>query len=150
MWEEIAEFTPADLDAADRRYRQWARPRLGSGNLVGFIVETERGEPAASGCIWMMPVQPRPGWNSTKAPYLMSMYTEPRHRGEGHATRIVREALRWARSRGCDATLLHASHFGERIYLREGFTWTREMRLRFEEPAPRARRKRRAGPARRR
>lgn len=100
MWEEIAEFTPADLDAADRRYRQWARPRLESGNLVGFIVETERGEPAASGCIWMMPVQPRPGWNATKAPYLMSMYTEPRHRGEGHATRIVREALRWARSRG--------------------------------------------------
>lgn len=141
MWEEIASFTRHELESADRAYRRWARPRMRSGSLVGFILETVSGEPAASGCVWMMPIQPRPGGKSTKAPYLMSMYTEPGHRGRGLATRIVREARRWALARGCDTIVLHASRFGKPIYRREGFTESPEMRLRLGEAARAARRK---------
>ncbi len=129
MWAEISDFTEDELDAADRAYRRWARTRLTSGRLVGFIVETTRGEPIASGCLWIMPVQPRPMWSRLTAPYLMSMYTEPAHRGKGHATRILQEAVRRARARGYDMVLLHASQFGRGICERGGFKRTREMRL---------------------
>lgn len=81
----------------------------------------------------MMLTQPRPLWKSTTAPYLMSMYTERDHRQRGHATRIVHEAPRWARAQGCDVMLLHASAYGEAIYRRAGFSFTREMRLRLKE-----------------
>lgn len=140
MWEEIADFTPEQHDAADRTYRAWARRRLKSGTLVGFIIETTRREPVASGCVWMMPIQPRPGSNTSTAPYILSMYTEHAHRKEGHATRIVREAIRWARARGCNMVVLHASEFGETVYLRQGFTRTREMRLRLKDTGRRTRR----------
>ena len=143
MWEEIASFTLPELEAADRAYRRWARPRIRSGSLVGFVIETAGGEPAASSCLWMMPTQPRPGRASTKAPYLMSMFTERRHRGKGLATRLIREARRWARAHGCGIILLHASRFGEPIYRREGFARTTEMRLRLDAPAPRPRRRKR-------
>ena len=132
MWVDIAHFTEEQLDDGDRAYRRWARPRLRFGNLVGFIVETPRGGAIASGCLWMMPRQPRPMVQSLTVPYLLSMFTEPEHRGKGYASRIVREAVRWARAHGYDAVTLHASEYGESIYRREGFTRTVEMRLRLK------------------
>jgi len=133
MWEEILEVPAQEMDAADRVYRRWARARLKAREMVGFIVETDRGEPVASGCIWLMPSQPRPLWKGTVAPYLMSMYTEKPYRGQGHATRITREAIRWSQRRGYTTLLLHASKLGKPIYLREGFVEGNEMRLRLAE-----------------
>ncbi|HEX9340024.1 MAG TPA: GNAT family N-acetyltransferase [Thermoplasmata archaeon] len=127
MWEAVADLSVRDLDAADRVYRRWARARIRSGRLVAFIVEQD-GVAVASGCVWIMAVQPRPLWKGTRAAYLLSMFTEPSHRGRGHATRVVRAAVRWAKARGIDVMLLHASRFGEPIYRKEGFEPTTEMR----------------------
>ncbi len=131
MWEEILDAPREAMDAADRAYRRWARPRMMSREMVGWIVETDRGEPVASGCIWLMPSQPRPLWKGTLSPYLMSMYTERRFRGQGYATQITREAIRWSRARGYTMLLLHASKFGKPMYAREGFVEGNEMRLRL-------------------
>jgi GNAT superfamily N-acetyltransferase len=139
MWADIATTSAAQLDAADAEYRRWARPRLKSGRLVGFVLETSSGKPAASGCLWMMPSQPRPVWRGTTVPYLMSMYTERDHRGRGLATRIVREAVKWSRDHGYHLLLLHASKFGKPIYERAGFERTREMRLTIGAPKKRPR-----------
>ncbi len=133
MWEAIFDVPRERLDAADRAYRGWARRRMMSGRMVGWIVETAQNEPVASGCVWLAPQQPRPTWPGLLAPYLMSMYTEPAHRGRGHATRIVREAVRWSRRSGYSVVLLHASKFGEAIYMREGFERGNEMRLYLKE-----------------
>ncbi len=119
MWEAVAELHAHTLDAADRVYRRWARARIRSGRLVGFIID-EAGTAVASGCVWVMNVQPRPNWAGTRVAYLLSMFTEPSHRGKGHATRIVRAAVSWAKARGIGVMLLHASRFGEPIYRREG------------------------------
>lgn len=131
MWGEIVEAPREEMDAADRAYRRWARARMKSRELVGWIVETDRGEPVSSGCVWLMPSQPRPTWKGTVSPYLMSMYTEKPFRGQGHATRITREAIRWSRARGYTTLLLHASKSGKSMYVREGFTEGNEMRLRL-------------------
>ncbi len=139
MWEEILEATPKEMDAADRAYRRWARERMRARELIGWIVEDGR-EPVASGCIWLMPSQPRPGWKGTTAPYLMSMFTEKAYRGQGHATRITREAIRWSKARGYTVLLLHASKYGKPIYLREGFLEGNEMRLRLAQWSPRGKR----------
>lgn len=136
MWEEIFDLPVAQLDAADRVYRRWAKRHMQTGRLVGWIVEDASGVALASGCVWLSPQQPRPTWPGLVAPYLMSMYTEPGHRGRGHATRIVRECVRWARRKGYPVVLLHASKLGDPIYRREGFRQSNEMRL----PLPRGRR----------
>src|SRR2546422_4085071 len=99
-----------------------------SNRFAGFIVDVGE-EPVASGCVWLMQVQPRPNWKGTTAASLPSMFTEPAHRGRGHGARIVREAIRFARARGTHVMLLHASAFGEPMYIRLGFERTTEMRL---------------------
>lgn len=136
MWEATFPLPEARLDAADRAYRRWARPRLKNGRMVGWIVESMGGEPVASGCLYLAPQQPHPLRPGLAAPYLMSMFTEPAHRGKGYATRIVRESIRWARSRGYPVVILHASEFGESLYLKEGFERGREMRLRLDRTGP--------------
>lgn len=142
MWEATRDLPEKSLDAADRVYRRWARARMKSGRLVGFIVDVD-GEPVASGCVWLMELQPRPHWKGTTVAYLLSMFTDPAHRGEGAATRIVRAAIKWAKARGIHVMLLHASPFGEPLYTRLGFERTSEMR-RFLDGG--ARRRVRASP----
>jgi len=135
MWREIGDHTDAELDAADRVYRPWASQRLRSGTLVGWVAENRDRTVVAGGCVWLQEIQPRPGREDKVQPYLLSMYTEPDARGKGLASRIVREALRWARARGYARMALHASDFGRRVYERAGFTRTWEMRYRLRPRA---------------
>ena len=133
MWEDIGGRTARDLDAADPVYRRWARQRIKSGRLVGWVVEV-RGAPVASGCVWVQEAQPRPGWKGTKQAYLLSVYTAPEFRGRGFATRITREAVRWSKAAGLDRMTLHASEEARGVYARFGFDRTREMRLLLKPP----------------
>ncbi len=144
MSEEIFETPSAQLDALDPVYRRWARTRMRSGRLIGFIVDAPGGHVAASGCVWLMPVQPHARWRGLAVPYLMSMYTEKGSRGRGYATRVTREAIRWSRANGYSVIFLHASPFGRPIYEREGFSPAPEMRL-FLDENPAASKKRTKG-----
>lgn len=138
MWQDIGGRTKAQLDAADPVYRRWARSRIKSGSLAAWIVEVG-GVAVASGCVWVQEVQPRPGWRGRHQAYVLSVFTEPAHRGKGFATRITREAVRYARARGLDRIILHASDAGFGVYRRVGFERTREMRLLLRRgPASRA------------
>lgn len=128
MWEDIGGFTQVELDDADRVYRRWARARLRSGTLVAWITEA-RGEPVASGAVWVQRIQPRPRHPTGATPYLLSMYTEPEHRGQGHAPAIVRAATAWAKKEGHPRMTLHASEMGRPIYEKLGWTRTWEMKL---------------------
>jgi GNAT superfamily N-acetyltransferase len=127
MWQDIGGRTVRQLDAADPVYRKWLRGRLKRGKCAAFVVD-EGGEAVASGVLWIQEAQPRPGWRGTRQGYLLSMYTEPGSRGRGHATRIVRAAVRWARAQGVDRVTLHASPQGRRVYASAGFERTWEMR----------------------
>lgn len=141
MFEEISDATAAELSAVDRAYRRWARAEMRAGRYVVFLVDTGRGRVPASGALWLMPLPPRPWTLASRAPYLMSMYTEPTERGKGYATMVVRAAVRWAKSHGHKVVILHSSDEGKGIYERAGFRPTSEMRLRFDRPqrAPRRR-----------
>jgi len=117
-----------ELKVADQVYRRWAKGRLKTGELIGFIVEAN-GKLAGSGCIWLRPRQPKPGNTKGVQPYLLSMYTEHAFRGKGVATKIVTEAVRWAKAKGFQQMTLHASDMGRSIYEKLGFKQTWEMRL---------------------
>src|SRR2546430_15716724 len=75
MWNAIAKIPKADLDAADRIYRRWARIQMKSNRFAGFIVEVG-GEPLASGCVWLIDVQPRAQGKGVTAADLLSLVPE--------------------------------------------------------------------------
>ena len=127
MWRDMGEADERALDAADLVYRRWARTRMRSGTLVGWIAEKE-GAPVGSGCAWVRRLQPRPGAPDNLVPYLLSMYTEPAHRGQGVARLVVQAAMAWARGQGYARMDLHAAPMGRALYEKLGFERTWEMR----------------------
>ena len=129
MWVELWKPSPRQMAMHDRSYRRWLLPRLRSGELVALVIEGPAHRVLASGGIWFRPDQPRPGLTQLTVPYLLSMYTEPEHRGRGFAGRIVHEAVRLCRQRGFLRVLLHAAPLGRRVYREAGFKRTWEMRL---------------------
>ena len=129
MWLSMGEQNRANLDEEDLTYRRWVRTRLRSGTVVGWVGETDRREIVAGGIVWLRPSVPRPGVRGLAQPFLLSMYTEPRWRGLGLGSRIVGEALKWAKRNGHADFRLHASPMGRRLYLRQGFKRAWEMKL---------------------
>ncbi|HEV2119702.1 MAG TPA: GNAT family N-acetyltransferase [Candidatus Bathyarchaeia archaeon] len=132
MWRVLGERDPEELDRADKVYARWSRSRMKSGNLMGWVAE-DRGKILGGGCVWLQPVQPRPGYSLMVQPYLLSMYTEPRSRGLGVASGIVEKALEWCRSNGFPQLRLHASVMGRKVYRKHGFERTWEMRRRIKK-----------------
>ncbi len=128
MWRDMGYTNKKLLDAADLVYRRWAKERLKNGELVGWVVENS-GKSVASGCVWLKPVPPLPGFKVGCQPYLLSMYTEPEFRGLGLARKIVLESLRWANKKGFPRMTLHASEMGKGIYEKLKFERTWEMKL---------------------
>ena len=137
MWEDMGVKDQSALDRADWAYGKWARKRLKDGTLLGWIAEGKGGVVAGGGCLWMQPVQPRPGYAIGIQPYLLSMYTEPGFRGKGVAFLIVEEAANWTRKRGYPSLRLHASGMGRGLYRKLGFQRAWEMKLEFGRQYPR-------------
>jgi len=145
MWKSIGGFTKRELDAADPPNRRWTRRMIRAKRFVAWIAEDAHGRPIGSGAVWLTEAQPRPKEISRWRPYILSMYTEPRHRGEGIASAIVRAGVQYAKDQGYGRITLHASDMGRSVYRRLGFDRGWEMRMKFDAPAPRGR-----APARRR
>ncbi len=131
MWFDMGYKSKVGLNTADTVYRAWAKPRLKTGELVGFIVEADS-QIAGSGCLWLQPRLGVPGFKGGPQPYLLSMYTEHAFRGKGVATKIVKESIRWAKAKGFSRMTLHASDMGRSIYEKLGFKQTWEMKLDFQ------------------
>ena len=132
MWRDLGAREQRELDRADKVYSRWARSRMKSGTLMGWVAE-KGGKVLGGGCVWLQPVQPRPGYNLMIQPYLLSMYTEPRSRGLGVASDIVEKALEWCRKNRFSQLRLHASEMGRKVYLKHGFERTWEMRRRIKK-----------------
>jgi GNAT superfamily N-acetyltransferase len=130
MFEDIRHRNAAQHKLSDGKYRKWAAKKLKNKSLIGFLAEGKSGEILGGGCVWLKDSQPSPGSDRRlKSPYLMSMYTKPRHRGKGIATAIVTESMAWCRKRGYRTMLLHASEAGRPVYSKLGWKRTWEMRV---------------------
>lgn len=130
MWQAIGRRTKEDLDRADPVYRRWLVRESRARRLFAYVVEDRDGQALGSGAVWLAPTQPRPGrLVRTEMPYVLSMFTEPRARGRGVASQILRTIVRWSRDRGYARITLHASDQGRPVYERLGFVPGREMRL---------------------
>jgi GNAT superfamily N-acetyltransferase len=130
MWKAIGIKRNQDLDEADIVYKKWAWSRMKNGTLTGWIAE-DYGQVIGGGCVWLQPIQPMPRYNRMLQAYLLSMYTEPKARGQGVASAIVDAALDWARKNGFPQLRLHAAEMGRGVYTRRGFKRTWEMRRRL-------------------
>jgi GNAT superfamily N-acetyltransferase len=129
MFEDMGHATPEGIGVHDRAFPRWVMREMKAGRFVSFLVETEEGKLVGGGSLWLREVQPYPGFPGGKVPYLMSMYTEPGHRGKGVGTMVVKTAIAWCRKRGYPSITLHSSRMGRPLYSKMGWKRSTEMEL---------------------
>ena len=58
---------------------------------------------------------------SGKCAYLLNMYIEPEHRGQGHATKLIQYIIRYCETKGIGKISLHDTEMSKDIYIKAGF-----------------------------
>jgi protein-S-isoprenylcysteine O-methyltransferase Ste14/GNAT superfamily N-acetyltransferase len=125
MTQELAQLggrtvAPAALDAMDKAYAVYLRRRF-SGE-TGWAWIAEQGDLAvASGSVSLLLWPPSPWQTSDKVGLVHSMYTEPAHRRQGLASRILDLAIQHCREHNLKWLTLGASKAAGPLYESVGF-----------------------------
>ena len=109
--------------------RRYLLAKLTTGEFVAWVAEAEGRLVATSGLVFFE--RPPDADNPAGVDaYLMNMYTLPRWRGRGLATRLMDEAIRFAKESAARRIWLHATEEGRPVYHKAGFRpTTKDMEL---------------------
>ena len=118
------------LSKADAQFTPWVRKRLKDGRYLGLLLEEDEQVVAGAGIFF---ADFPPHWMDAQPirAYVLNVYTEPQHRGQGYAKRLMEAVLEECRRQGVPTVVLHASPQGRPVYDGLGFTPTDEMMLRL-------------------
>lgn len=110
-----------DYVAMDVRFALWLHHALTEQHYFGWLVETETGEVVAGGGVALLPRAPSPPDLNEEWAFVYNIYTEPAHRRQGLARRLMDVIHRWCRERGLKTVGLNASEFGRPLYEALGY-----------------------------
>ncbi len=103
------------------RTAEYFRAHIPDGSFIAWVA-IDIGAIVATGGLCMHHVPPTYANPSGKVAYLVNMYTAPKHRGQGIASKLLEYLVEEARQSGCDRVALNTSKAGRRVYEKYGFT----------------------------
>jgi GNAT superfamily N-acetyltransferase len=116
----------------------WLRHALPSKTYLGWMAETNDGEVVGGAGLIVIPWPPGPISMDPRCGFVFNVYTNPKHRQQGLARRLMDAIHDYCRGEGIERLVLNASTFGESLYRSMGYVRTEEpmMRLRLADPTP--------------
>ncbi len=122
----------ADMAAA---MELWLGHAIPSKTYQGWVAATEGGEVAAGGGLVVIPWPPGPMSLDPRCGFIFNVYTQPAHRKQGLARRLMDAIHDCCRAEGIERVVLNASAFGKPLYDAMGYVVTNEpmMRLRLAD-----------------
>jgi GNAT superfamily N-acetyltransferase len=106
------------------------------GDLIGFVVDGDNGELAASAVGLVVTSLPGPTRPDGRTGYLLNLATDPKYRRQGNARAVVTSLLDWFHGQGVRRIELHANERGESLYAQLGFTEHTTKALTYAERRP--------------
>jgi len=131
MFREMGYTDQALLDDVTTSAEAYFRAALPNRAYLGWLAETDDGQVVGGGGLLIAAWPGFPGEKQSRRAWILNMYTEPAHRRQGIARRLVETMVEWCRREGFTAVALHASKEGRPLYESFGFRPTNELRLRF-------------------
>ncbi len=126
MFAELDLGDTGEVEAVSPDYFARAIP---SGEFVGLIALTPKGEAVGSAGLSIYQTPPKPMEPSGRFGYLSSVYVLPDHRRHGLASRMMDNLMEHAESIGLTWLTLHKSPMGQPLYEAIGFETWGEMGL---------------------
>ena len=122
-----AGWADATLATMAGPFREWLAPRLSDGRYFGFVVE-DQGRAVAGVGLMEIDWPPHPTHPSDdRRGYVLNLFVERSHRGQGIARRLLEASDREFARRGVSFAVLHATDMGRPLYDRTGWKPTTEM-----------------------
>lgn len=129
MFRSMRPVGPRELAVIAEATRKHLAVALPKGEYVGWVAEAGGAVVAGVGVIPRY-LMPRPGApKGGLEAYVLNVFTEEGHRRRGLSSRLMREAIVWARRKRFSLVRLHASPMGRPVYEALGFEDRPEMRL---------------------
>ena len=112
----------------------WLRHAIPSKTYLGWIAESTQGEIAGGGGLIVIPWPPGPVTMDPRCGFVFNVYTQPQHRKQGLARRLMEAMHDYCRVEGIERVVLNASAFGKPLYDTMGYVVTDEpmMRIRLD------------------
>ena len=123
----------ADFDDMRAAFEGWLRNSLPAHTYRGWMAVTATGEIAGGSGLIVMPWPPGPMSMDPRGAMVFNVYTQPSHRKQGVARRLMEVMHDWCRAEGIERVVLNASSFGHSLYESMGYVVSEEpmMRLRL-------------------
>ena len=126
---------PAAFEDMAAAMGSWLGHAIPSKTYQGWVAATAGGEVAAGGGLIVIPWPPGPLSLDPRCGFIFNVYTQPAHRKQGLARRLMDAIHDHCRAEGIERVVLNASAFGKPLYDAMGYVVTKEpmMRLRLAD-----------------
>ena len=114
--------TQFDHEILERATRDWLRRTIPSGDYFAWVCETEDGEIVAGAGVSLFRWPPGPmAAHGDQMAFVYNVYTEPAHRKQGLARKIMGTVHTWCADRGIPALALNAARDARHLYDSMGY-----------------------------
>ena len=125
---------PAAFDDMAAAMESWLGHAIPSKTYQGWVAAAAGGEVAAGGGLIVIPWPPGPLSLDPRCGFIFNVYTQPAHRKQGLARRLMDAIHDHCRAEGIERVVLNASAFGKPLYDSMGYVVTSEPMMRLRIP----------------
>lgn len=123
---------PAAFDDMAPAFELWLRQAIPRKTYLGWVAVAGDGAVAGGAGLVVIPWPPGPLSMDPRCGFVFNVYTEPAHRRQGLARRMMEAIHDWCRGEGIERLVLNASAFGEPMYRSMGYVPTDEPMMRLK------------------
>jgi GNAT superfamily N-acetyltransferase len=123
--------TPGDYPGMASAHEAWLRSAVPAGTYRGWVAESDDGTVVGGAGVIVLPWSPGPVVLDPRCAFVFNVYTDPAHRHQGLARRLMETIHAWCQSQGVRRIALNASRDGRPIYEAMGYELAEEPMMRY-------------------
>jgi GNAT superfamily N-acetyltransferase len=109
----------------------WLEHAIPSKTYLSWVATTTEGAVVAGGGLIVIPWPPGPMTMDPRCGFVFNVYTQPAHRKQGLAKRLMTAMHDYCKAQGIERVVLNASVVGMPIYASMGYVVTDQPMMRF-------------------
>ncbi len=121
---------PAEFEEMAVAMELWLRHAIPANTYRGWVAVSAGGDVVAGGGLVVIAWPPGPISLDPRCGFIFNVYTEPSHRKQRLARRLMDAIHEWCRAEGLERMVLNASTFGKPLYEAMGYVATNEPMMR--------------------